>query len=77
MAERWNVVVQRFPEHEQRILELIDSDSDFEELCQDYENIADAIAVGTASQDGEPDAIQRELLRLRSDLEGDILAELS
>ncbi len=70
-------MVRRFPEHERTILELIDSDPEFKELCQDYENIADAIAEGTASQNGGPDAIQRELLRLRSDLEGDILAELS
>ncbi len=43
MVERIRDLIERFPEDEETIRELIKSDPNFDSLCQEYKNIGDEL----------------------------------
>lgn len=69
-------VLERFPEWSERILQLLERDADFDEMCSDYEKLADWLAA--RSHDGcttESACAKNRLLLV--ELEVDILEALS
>lgn len=71
--ERWRVV-NRFPEHRQRILELFDANASFNALCREYGSVAEAIGRLEGSAEAEAEVEAEELRRRRADLEDELLA---
>lgn len=64
-------VLDRFPEHRKRVLELCLSDAAFAEACAEYEEICRTLQQTEAEGQGNS-GIARELRRLREDLAEDL-----
>ena len=69
-------VVLRFPAQAEQITELMQQDGEFLGICSDYAEIVDDIAKNERALGGGG-AVLADLLRLRADLERDILEKLS
>jgi uncharacterized protein YdcH (DUF465 family) len=64
MVERIRDLIERFPEDEETIRQLIKNDSDFDSLCQEYKAIGDEIR--RLEQESEPrSATEAEGLKMR------------
>ena len=64
--------ILKFPAHADRIAEQMSSDEEFYSICRDYEEIVNDIA-RTEKTIGCIGGAYQELLRLRSELESDIV----
>ena len=64
--------ILKFPAHADRIAERMSSDEEFYSICRDYEEIVSDIA-RTEKTTGCIEGRFQELLRLRSELESDIV----
>ena len=64
MVERIRDLIERFPEDEETIRQLIKNDSDFDSLCQEYKAVGDEIR--RLEQEGDPrSATEAEGLKMR------------
>jgi uncharacterized protein YdcH (DUF465 family) len=74
MAGQTRYVLDRFPDRQQRILDLFETSSNFNGLCQEYGSVSEAI--GRLEGSAEPNAeVEAEgLRRRRADLEDELLA---
>jgi hypothetical protein len=69
MIEEMRPLLERFPEDEQTIGELLRSDDDFRSLCQEYHHIASEL------QNADPDAV-KDLTHRRSSLEEEMMRRI-
>lgn len=64
MVERIRDLIKRFPEDEETIRQLIESDANFDSLCQEYNDIGDELR--RLERTSAPDAaIEAERLKMR------------
>ncbi len=76
MSKIENPALQRFPQQEAQIKELMKREKDFACICRDYAEIVYQISE-TERSTGQSVGALADLIELRSDLERDILDRLA
>ena len=76
MVERIRDLIERFPEDEKWVSELIKSDSRFDSLCQAYKEVS--VALHRVERESAPNVASKveELKRRRVALEEEILTKM-
>ena len=69
-------VIDHFPEHQRKIFERQKSDPDFCDLCADYNEVIAMLRQTEHSHDPKHSRHYSELMRLRGELEAEILYRL-
>ena len=72
MTSETHPVLEKFPERKQQIVRLIELDSAFADLCDDYRLVVEEISADGDGPAGEHEAVVTELVRLRGELETEI-----
>lgn len=72
--------VERFPKYGNIVLNAVAQDSVMAELCEDYDTVVEALEIEEArsdTKDGVPQETYRELVRLKRELEYELLERLA
>ena len=76
MVERIRSLIERYPENEETVRELVARDSAFDSLCEDYKNIAEALQRLTRESQRRSEAEAEALKKRRAVLEEKLLTRI-
>ncbi len=76
MVERIRSLIERYPEDEETVRELVARDSAFDSLCEDYKNIAEALQRLTRESQRRSGAEAEALKKRRALLEEQLLTRI-